>query len=338
MDPSGYVDVLRNTFSTVALLVSAAIIPSLIVGLCVAVFQATTSINEQTLSFLPRLLITIVAIALGVNWGLQQVMDFLGSAIMQYMVSVIWPFLRISSMIGAMFILGSRMLPIRIRLVFCIVITWAVIPLIPPVESGIELFSLEGAIVTINQIIIGTTLGFVTEFIAQCFILAGQVVAMQTGLGFASIMDPVNGASTPVVGQFFSMLCALVFFGIDGHLVFIDLIHKSFTTLPVGLNFIAPSSWETLSLFLSVMFQVAVNFSIASICTMLIINFALGVMTRAAPQLNIFSMGFAVSMILGIGVLWLTLGGFMGYFEKLFDHVTEMMCTVMNYQCTGSVR
>ena len=72
MDPSGYVDVLRNTFSTVALLVSAAIIPSLIVGLCVAVFQATTSINE----FLPRLLITIVAIALGVNWGLQQVMDF----------------------------------------------------------------------------------------------------------------------------------------------------------------------------------------------------------------------------------------------------------------------
>ncbi|MBQ8977370.1 MAG: flagellar biosynthetic protein FliQ [Succinivibrionaceae bacterium] len=76
MDPSGYVDVLRNTFSTVALLVSAAIIPSLIVGLCVAVFQATTSINEQTLSFLPRLLITIVAIALGVNWGLQQVMDF----------------------------------------------------------------------------------------------------------------------------------------------------------------------------------------------------------------------------------------------------------------------
>ena len=76
MDPSGYVDVLRNTFSTVALLVSAAIIPSLIVGLCVAVFQATPSINEQTLSFLPRLLITIVAIALGVNWGLQQVMDF----------------------------------------------------------------------------------------------------------------------------------------------------------------------------------------------------------------------------------------------------------------------
>lgn len=265
-------------------------------------------------------------------------MEILESAIMQYMVSYIWPFLRISSMIGAMFIIGSRMLPVRIRLIFSIVITWAVIPLIPPVSSDIQLFSLEGFIVSVNQIIIGTTLGFLTEFISQCFILAGQVVAMQTGLGFASIMDPVNGASTPVVGQFFSMLCALVFFSIDGHLVFIDLVHKSFTTIPVGLNFISPSTWETLSLFLSVMFQISVNFAIASICTMLIINFSLGVMTRAAPQLNIFSMGFAVSLILGIGVLWMTLGGFMGYFERLFDHVTELMCTVMNYQCVGSVR
>ncbi len=76
MDPSGYIDILRDTFGLVAVLVSAAIIPSLLVGLCVAVFQATTSINEQTLSFLPRLLITLAAIALGTNWGLQKVSGF----------------------------------------------------------------------------------------------------------------------------------------------------------------------------------------------------------------------------------------------------------------------
>lgn len=265
-------------------------------------------------------------------------MEVLQSALMEYVISYIWPFVRISSMIGAMFIIGSRMLPTRVRLIFSIVLTWAIIPLIPPVSADIELFSLDGFIVTINQIIIGTTLGFLTEFLSQCFILAGQVVAMQTGLGFASIMDPVNGAATPVVGQFFSMLCALVFFGIDGHIVFIDLVHKSFTTLPIGLNFITGSTWHTLSLFLATMFQIAVNFSIASICTMLIVNFSFGVMTRAAPQLNIFSMGFAISLILGIGVLWVTLSGFMAYFESLFNHITELMCTVMNYQCVGSVR
>ena len=76
MDPSGFIDILRDTFGLVAILVSAAIIPSLMVGLCVAVFQATTSINEQTLSFLPRLLVTLVAIALGTNWGIQKISSF----------------------------------------------------------------------------------------------------------------------------------------------------------------------------------------------------------------------------------------------------------------------
>lgn len=76
MDPSSFVDVLRHTFGTVSLLVFAAIVPSLIVGLCVAIFQATTSINEQTLSFLPRLLVTLAAIALGTNWGIQTISDF----------------------------------------------------------------------------------------------------------------------------------------------------------------------------------------------------------------------------------------------------------------------
>ena len=76
MGPEGYVDIIRRTFGVVSLLVSAAILPSLIVGLLVSVFQATTSINEQTLSFLPRLLVTLLALALGVTWGLQTLMDF----------------------------------------------------------------------------------------------------------------------------------------------------------------------------------------------------------------------------------------------------------------------
>ena len=76
MGPEGYVDIIRRTFGVVSLLVSAAILPSLIVGLLVSVFQATTSINEQTLRFLPRLLVTLLALALGVNWGLQTLMDF----------------------------------------------------------------------------------------------------------------------------------------------------------------------------------------------------------------------------------------------------------------------
>ncbi len=265
-------------------------------------------------------------------------MNWLESALMGYLSSYLWPFIRISSMIGAMYIIGSSLMPARIRLMLAVILSWAITPLIPVVNPGVELMSLDGFIVTINQIIIGTVIGFATELISQCFILAGQVVAMQTGLGFASVMDPVNGSTTPVVGQFFSMVCALVFFGIDGHLVFIELLYRSFTTIPVGMDFLPVDSYHHIFSFLSSMFQTAVNFSIASICTMLIINITFGILTRAAPQLNIFSMGFAVSLILGIGVLWLAMGDFMSFFTYQFDRTTDLICSVIGDSCTGGLR
>ncbi len=265
-------------------------------------------------------------------------MNWLESALMGYLASYLWPFIRISSMIGAMYIIGSSVMPVRVRLVLAVVLSWAITPLIPVINPGVELMSIEGFLVTINQVIIGSVMGFTTELLSQCFIMAGQVIAMQTGLGFASVMDPVNGSSTPVVGQFFSMACALVFFGIDGHLVFIELLYRSFTTVPVGLDFLPPDSYHHIFSFLSVMFQTAVNFSIASICTMLIINITFGILTRAAPQLNIFSMGFAVSLILGVGVLWMAMGDFMSFFSYQFDQTTDLICRVFGDNCVGGLR
>lgn len=265
-------------------------------------------------------------------------MEALWSDVLEWLASNIWPFVRISSMLSAMLIIGSRMLPSITRLVFAIALTWALIPLVPPSQTQVSLFSLEGAVITANQLLIGTTIGFATEFISQCFILAGQVIAMQTGLGFASVVDPVNGMNTPVVGQFFSMTCALIFFGIDGHLVFINLLRQSFITLPIGADFWPQDTWKELYSFLSVMFQTAVNFSIASICTMIVINFTFGVLTRAAPQLNIFSMGFAVSLIVGVGILWLAMSNFYVYFERQFDQASGLVCMMIGVDCTGGIR
>ncbi len=264
-------------------------------------------------------------------------MTGLESVIMGFIASYLWPFIRTASMLGTMFVLGSTLMPRHLRLLVCIALSWAIAPMVPAVDSSYDLFTISGILITVNQIIIGITMGYCTEFISQCFVLAGQVIAMQTGLGFASVVDPVNGAQTPVVGQFFTMLCGLVFFGLDGHLVFIDLMRKSFYTLPVGLEFITQDTWRNLSSFLGVLFLTAVNFSIASICTMLIINFTFGVMTRAAPQLNIFSMGFAISLILGIFVLWVTVENFMSFFIYQFDRTIDLVCSAVGYECTGGL-
>ena len=242
--------------------------------------------------------------------------------------SYFWPFVRLSSMMMVMVVFGTRMMPTFVRLVFSVAVTAAIVPLLPLQKLPFEIMSLPGFLVTIREALIGILIGFATEFLSQTFVLAGSVVAMQTGLGFAAFMDPVNGESVPVVGQFFSTLCALVFLSIDGHIAVISMTRESFITLPPGLYLLAPSSWMEMAMFLGVMFQAAVSFALASIVAMLVINFTFGIMTRAAPQLNIFSMGFAVSMVLGIIVLWLTVSGFLSHFSSLWSRVQSLIGTV----------
>ena len=157
---------------------------------------------------------------------------------------------------------------------------------------------------------------------------------MQTGLGFASLVDPVSGTNSPVVGQFFTVLCTLVFFSLNGHLIFFKLMLESFTTLPMG-QFIPNSSIEEFLYFSGSMFKAGLAMSISAICTMLVVNFTLGVMTKAAPQLNIFSLGFAVTMIVGICVLFISLSSFMSNFTNNFNDVFDEACSLIGTSCNG---
>jgi len=133
-------------------------------------------------------------------------------------------------MLMTMLVLGSQTVPVMVRAKLTLVITVAMAPLLPPMPA-VELFSLPGAMITFQQVLVGVAIGLASQFLIQTFIVAGQVIAMQTSLGFASLVDPINGGSTPVVGQFYLMLGTLIFFAIDGHLTMLHLLHLSFTTL-----------------------------------------------------------------------------------------------------------
>ena len=204
-----------------------------------------------------------------------------------------------------------------------------------PAMPEVPLFSGNGLLITVQQVLIGVAIGFASQLLSQTFVLAGQVIAMQTSLGFASLVDPINGGSSPVIGQFYLMLGALVFFAVDGHIAMLHLMMMSFTTLPVSTTGLSLPSMQSLYGFMTVMLQMALSVSLAAIVAMLLINFAFGVMTRAAPQLNIFSMGFAVSMVCGLLILWLSLGGFMEHFLQHWSQVQGLMCTLIQTQCEG---
>ena len=139
-------------------------------------------------------------------------MEFTESVIFQYLADFLLPFARVSALIMAMMGLGSQTIPMRVKLFLCLAITIAIMPAIPPVKIA-ELFSFETVLLVAQQTLIGVMIGFVTIMVVNTFTLAGQIIAMQSGLGFASLVDPGSGMSVPAVGQFFLILTTLLVLG-----------------------------------------------------------------------------------------------------------------------------
>lgn len=261
--------------------------------------------------------------------------NVLDSVLIESVAALMWPLCRISGFFMAVIAFSSSSVPTRVRALTSLAVTVCMLPNIPEISSEVEPFSVNGIVTTIAQFFIGAGIGFITQYLAQCFVLAGQVIAMQTGLGFASLVDPVSGTNAPVVGQFFTILSTLVFFAVDGHLVFLRLLLMSFETFPVSPDGFDPPNLEGIIFFGAIMFQSALSLSVSAICTLLVINFTFGVMTRAAPQLNVFSMGFAVAMIGGLFTIYIVLNAFMTSFTFAINELMSSTCTLIGTQCEG---
>lgn len=260
-------------------------------------------------------------------------MDFTDPIVLGTLSSFVFPLCRIGAFLSVFFIISGSNVPVMIRALFALAFTVCVLPSIPAAPEGLYPFSVAGMMTVGSEVLKGLAIGFMTQLIAQIFSMAGQAVAMQTGLGFASLVDPVSGTNAPVVGQFFTILATLVFLALNGHLAFIRLMLESFNTVPIGSGMLPPDGLYGIAAFGSFMFQGAVAMALSSICTMLIVNFTLGVMTRAAPQLNIFSLGFAISMIVGIATIVISLGAFMGNFTADLNEVITTTCSLIGTSC-----
>ncbi len=260
-------------------------------------------------------------------------MDVTTQLVLDWLASYLWPFFRISAMFMTMTGLSSKNVPARIRLLAALATTVAVAPAIPSVPS-VELVSIPAFLIGAQQILIGVAIGFVSMLVMQTFVLAGHVVGMQTSLGFANMVDPSNGQQVPVVGQFYLMLATLLFFVMDGHLVMIRMVAESFNTIPIGFEGIAIDSWRSIAEWLAWVYAGGLAMAISALIALLLVNFAFGVATRAAPQLNIFSIGFPVTMLTGLLIIWLTLDSFLMHYEIQWQRGLQLMCEVIQLDCS----
>jgi len=230
--------------------------------------------------------------------------------------SLIWPFIRIGAMIMAMPVIGTRLVTIRIKIIIAMVISILILPLIPPVPA-VEALSFAGLMITVQQILIGVATGFTLQLVMGALTIAGESIALSMGLGFASMIDPANGVNVPVISQLFLIMGTLLFLALGGHLLLFQLLVSSFNSLPIGVEGITRESFWLIVQWGSQMFVGAVWIAIPALLSMLMITIAMGVMTRAAPQLNIFSVGFPVTMFMGFIILMLVLPTFLQRFNQL---------------------
>jgi len=230
----------------------------------------------------------------------------------------VWPLFRISAFFMAIPIIGTHLVPARIRAALAVLICFLLQPFLPSLPT-IDL-SASSASMVFQQIIIGLAMGFLLQIVFHVFVLAGQIISMQMGLGFASMNDPANGTSATVLSQFYLMLSMLLFLNVGGHLIAIRALVESFNVIPVGgaLVFNADNAWYLVSI-VSWMFGCALLISLPAVTALLVVNIAFGVMTRAAPQLNIFSLGFPMTLLFGLIVVWAGLSDFQSQFNDVMN-------------------
>ena len=251
-------------------------------------------------------------------------MNFTGTELTTWLATILWPFMRIGAMFAAVPIFSARSVPVRIRIILAFLIAWVLVPVLPA-PPVVDLISGQALIISIHQVLIGVAMGFIMQMVFAAFVIAGQSIAMAMGLGFASIIDPQNGMQVPVVSQAFLIMVTLVFLALNGHLVLIDMLAKSFENIPVGM--MVPSRdglWQLVN-WGSDMFAGGMLVALPAVAALLLVNLAFGVTTRAAPQLNIFAVGFPVMIMVGLSFIILTLPTITSHLGRLMMQATELV-------------
>jgi len=244
--------------------------------------------------------------------------NFTDDQLVALVTSYFWPFIRIAAFIAVVPVFGARVVPKRIRMLIVIALTMVIVPILPP-PAVIDPFGVDGMVITMAQVMIGLAMGFAVKLIFSAIETGGHIMAQTMGLGFAQMNDPANGVTVPVVSQFYIILATLLFLALNGHLVLIDVLAESFTMLPVSMQGISPDGLWVLITWSSWIFTGAVLISLPVVVALLLINIAFGVMMRASPQLNVFAVGFPLTLTFGFIFMWASLDIFLPQFNNLIE-------------------
>jgi flagellar biosynthetic protein FliR len=227
-----------------------------------------------------------------------------------------WPFVRILSLLSSAPLLGDKAVPVQVKVALAIACAILVAPTLSDAPTS-DPFSGDGVMLLVQQMLIGVSIGIGMRFVFAAVELAGDMIGLQMGLSFATFIDPQNSTETPIVGSFLGIVASLILLALNGHLMMIATLVDSFRTIPISAQ---PELVSTIGRLVALggeIFRVGLHLSLPVLATLLVLNLAMGVLARAAPQINIFAVGFPMTILAGLFLLGLSLPYMVSALERV---------------------
>lgn len=245
-----------------------------------------------------------------------------------WLATFMFPLSRVLGLFLTVPIFSNAAIPERIKLITGLVVTLAIIPALPPMPT-VTAGSWLGLAILAEQTLIGAMMGLAVRMAFGAVDMAGQLIGLQMGLSFAIFYDPTNASQSPVVGELLGLLAMLIYLSLDGHLLTLSLLAQSFTLLPVAATPLASAGYAALLHWGGALFATGLLLSLPLIAALLIANIAMGVLSRVAPQLNLFAVGFPVTIVSGFIVIGVSLPYFGAALAHLFEQSFDAMVVIM---------
>lgn len=250
-------------------------------------------------------------------------MELVFTQMLTLLYALWWPFCRALAFLSASPVIGDGMVPLPLRVLLSLVLAVVMLPLSQG-GAAVDPFSLHGVMATVEQAVIGGVLGLAFHLTISAVMVLGYLASSQMGFAMAVMNDPVNGTSSDVVSATLMLLCTLVFFAVDGHLVLVGVLGASFRAWPVGSGLNA-LMLQTLAFNVAWVFSAALLLALPLVFSTFVVQIGFGFMNRVAPTLNLFSLGFSVVTLFGLFMLAQMLRFVPEHYVRMTGQVLEML-------------
>jgi flagellar biosynthetic protein FliR len=250
------------------------------------------------------------------------VLSFTTTELYAWIGGLLWPLTRILALVAAAPVFGNTGVPMLIKTTLGVTLAAIVAPTLPPVPI-VDPTSWAGILILGQELLIGAAMGFAMRLVFAAVEFAGEVASSSMGLSFATFFDPTSAGRSSAVSQFLALVATMAFLAVNAHLVLVEALVESFFTLPISTTPMSLGAPLEMVRWGSRIFSAGLQLSMPIVAALLITNIALAILTRAAPQLNLFGIGFPITLGAGFLVISLTLPYLGTPLQNLFNQGIE---------------